>query len=307
MQEDSSMLRALHRQITIISVSALAFAFAAISGCDDESDSTPTGTVTGSGTQTGAGTTTGGGTQTGAGTATGGGTQTGAGTTTGSGTVSGTPSGGEGGMAGGGGMATGGGGMAAGGGGGMAAGGGGAGGGGGGGGAGGGGGDSCGSGAGGTGAKRVFLTTGMEDGDFGGIAMADTICQGIATNNGFGGAWKAWLSDGSTAPASSFTQASVPYVLLDGTQVADDWADLTDGTLDHAINMDHHCQTLTGTQRVWTAVGTSGGSQGSNHCTGWTVTTGQGASGLANSTDNGWTSAAAMGCDTTLHLYCFEQ
>ena len=49
----------------------------------------------------------------------------------------------------------------------------------------------------------------------------------------------AWLSDSTASPSSRFTHSSVPYVLPDGTTVvANDWADLTGGTLQHLINMD---------------------------------------------------------------------
>ena len=34
-----------------------------------------------------------------------------------------------------------------------------------------------------------------------------------------------------------FVQSTIPYVLPDGTRVADDWSDLTDGTIAAAINV----------------------------------------------------------------------
>lgn len=57
---------------------------------------------------------------------------------------------------------------------------------------------------------------------------------------GLPGEYKAWLADttAASAPDQTFFRAPGGYRLVDGTVVADDWFDLTDGTLQHAISKD---------------------------------------------------------------------
>lgn len=57
-----------------------------------------------------------------------------------------------------------------------------------------------------------------------------------------------------------FTQNPGPYVLVNGTRVADNWADLTDGTLDHAIDRtEANLPLADGAEaRVWTNTTTAG-------------------------------------------------
>ena len=47
-----------------------------------------------------------------------------------------------------------------------------------------------------------------------------------------------WLVPGAQAPATRFTQSVIPYVRTDGAVVANNWADLTDGTIQNPINVD---------------------------------------------------------------------
>ena len=85
---------------------------------------------------------------------------------------------------------------------------------------------------------RVFVTSTTHDGNLGGLAGADAICQARAAAAGLPGTYLAWLSDGSASPATRFlTQSAGPYRLVNGTTIADDWADLTSGDLDAPINI----------------------------------------------------------------------
>ena len=79
--------------------------------------------------------------------------------------------------------------------------------------------------------KNVFVTSQSHNGDFGGLTGADAFCQSLALTAGLSGTYKAWLSDTTGSPATRFAQASVPYRLVDGTTIANDWNDLTDGTI----------------------------------------------------------------------------
>ena len=88
--------------------------------------------------------------------------------------------------------------------------------------------------------KKVFVSSQRHTGDFGGISGADSFCQGLAAAAGLQGTYYAWLSDSTTSPAARFAYASVPYKLVDGTTIANDWNDLTDGSIQHPINLDEY-------------------------------------------------------------------
>src|SRR5207302_548222 len=81
---------------------------------------------------------------------------------------------------------------------------------------------SCAAGA----CRRVFVTSATTNGGFGGLDMGDLFCQSLADAGGLGGAFKAWLSDRATDAAARLSHATVPYRLVDGTLVANDWNDL---------------------------------------------------------------------------------
>lgn len=75
--------------------------------------------------------------------------------------------------------------------------------------------------------------------DFGGLDGADQRCQDNADSAGLDGTFMAWLSAGSTAQVlDRFSVDGGPFVLPDGTSIATDWADLTDGSLAAPILVD---------------------------------------------------------------------
>lgn len=195
-------------------------------------------------------------------------------------------------------------------------------------------------------AKLVFVTSQLFDGNFGGGQLtlghlaADQRCQEAAESAGRGGTFKAWLSgrvDTGAGPlphgvVDRFTQSG-PYALVSGAKVADDWSDLTDGTLDHAIDQTELGATLSGedTLRVWTNTKTDGRAwDNSTNCSpgpspdvgtlstwscgppAWSPGDCQfqsGKFGMADSTTGSWTGTASsnQGCDNRYRLYCFEQ
>jgi len=122
--------------------------------------------------------------------------------------------------------------------------------------------------------KLVFVSDANWDGFLGGLEGADGKCQAWANAAGLPGTYKAWLSDSPSSPATRFTRSMVPYMRVDGVKVADDWADLTDGSLDAPI-----ATTETGAAKgmwfalwisnVWTATRADGTSTGS-FCNNWT-------------------------------------
>lgn len=113
----------------------------------------------------------------------------------------------------------------------------------------------------------MFITSTEHIGNLAGLLGADTICVNLATAAGLVGTYKAWLFDGTTSAANRLTQSPWPYVLVNGTKVADTWADLTDGTLDHAIDLDE-TGAVVAVSEVWTGTHTDGTKTGAD-CTSW--------------------------------------
>ena len=166
--------------------------------------------------------------------------------------------------------------------------------------------------------KKVFLSSVAYDGNLGGVAGADAKCATLATNASLAGTYKAWISvtTGTDDPATTFTHSTVPYKLVNGTTIANNWAGLTSGTISAAISLDENGATPAATNR-WTNTTTSGtasssGSGNSTNCVGWTNNASggkngrYGSSGATNSTwtDNG---ATNTGCNGLLRLICVQQ
>jgi hypothetical protein len=150
-------------------------------------------------------------------------------------------------------------------------------------------------------ARRVFLAD-TTTGNIGGIAGADASCAARAAQLGLTGTFRAWISDATTSPSTRFLQDQVAYARLDGTRIADNWADLTDGTLDAPI-------VPVVTTSVWT--GTEFDGEGvSGTCNNWTSNNGSvvGRRGVASQTNSQWSATATdLPCSFAHALYCFEQ
>jgi len=152
----------------------------------------------------------------------------------------------------------------------------------------------------------------------GGLAGGDAICQRLADAKKLGATWKAWLSDATASPSTRFTQAAVPYRLMSGTLVANDWTSLTSGVLAHAIDMDEAGTTVlpdSSVTEVWTGTTPSGTYAGAS-CQDWTSSQAHGVMcalicgevGLFDRTNAEWTAVYLQFCDRgDLRLYCFEQ
>lgn len=156
--------------------------------------------------------------------------------------------------------------------------------------------------------KLVFVTSWESTGDLGGLSGADETCQRAADAAGLGGVYRAWLSDSATSAASRLTHSAVPYLRVDGVQVAADWADLTDGTIDSSIRIDEYGRDVVNSE-VWTGTSSSGAKNGP-YCSDWTNGTGAatGTIGVASYTSSSWTWLYEQFCNrTNVKLYCFEQ
>lgn len=157
---------------------------------------------------------------------------------------------------------------------------------------------------------RVFVTSTRYDATFGGVSGADALCQSHADGAGLGGTWLSWVSDSTEgSPAENFTQSPYKYTLVDGTVIAADWDDLTDGELDALIGLDENGDARTG--YVWTGTTTAGVAV-SNVCSDWTSTSYTGKVGSANDDNDGaspqwWSTRGNQSCGSQGRLFCFEQ
>ena len=168
-------------------------------------------------------------------------------------------------------------------------------------------------------ACTVFVTSTTYTGDLGGIDGADAKCQALANEEHLGGTFFAWLSvlaPPATYPGTRFTRARVPYALLNGTHLAGDWNDLTDGALDALFDVTEtgHELQLGEATHVATAT-TTNGDGGTIHgfftpdCAGWTTASIQfGLHGTTTSTGTAWTDTSnPIPCSDPFRLYCFRQ
>lgn len=166
--------------------------------------------------------------------------------------------------------------------------------------------------------KRVFASSAtFTGGQIGGLAGGDAKCQSAADAAGLGGTYRAWLSDATGSPASRFVQSSTPYLRVDNVLIANDWADLTDGTLNAPISVTETkgvaaSEPICDGATHWvftntTKFGTL--NSASLSCSNWTSDVG--GSGWGNLVDTfaSWTDGCTGGnfCNKRTPLYCFEQ
>jgi cysteine-rich repeat protein len=165
-------------------------------------------------------------------------------------------------------------------------------------------------------AKRVFVSSVLYDGNLGGLAGADAKCQGLAAAAGLSGTYFAWLSTSVASPASRFAKSMLPYVTVTGIKIADNWADLTDGTIDAPLNVTEvggappaGGTPTCGAASVWTNTLANGTLfNASTSCSDWTSTAGGAHWGQWTAVNNLWTTWCQGGsCAWVEPIYCFEQ
>ncbi len=165
--------------------------------------------------------------------------------------------------------------------------------------------------------KLVFVTSATYDGDLGDLSGADDKCQGLASGAGLVGTFKAWISGSSSTEEARdrMSQADVNYRRVDGVKIADNWADLIDGTLDAPINVDQNGNTVGSVLTAYTNTESNGSFLNDDRECGagageeWNTddqfqSGGYGTVGATNST---WSWVTNNACDQFRRLYCFEQ
>jgi hypothetical protein len=159
-----------------------------------------------------------------------------------------------------------------------------------------------------SGAMRVFVTSTYYDGALGGgLLNADSECQRLAGLASLPGHYIAWLSTSSSNASDRLIQSSGPYVLVDGTVIANDWADLVDGSLAHAIDLDENGSSVS--WYAWTGT-YAYGTVDFPTCNEWTDNTAtyNGTIGDETATNSDWSAlATSFRCDAHYNLYCFQQ
>lgn len=162
--------------------------------------------------------------------------------------------------------------------------------------------------------RRVFITDQTFDANFPGLGGADAHCQNEADaqTSTLGATWKAWLADATGSPATRFTTGGF-FFRLDGVVIANDFADLIDGTLDNAVLLTSKGIPAAGSGFCWTNVKAGGVADSTANCGNWTSTASSsvGNRGVHNATNVSWTQDGLQNCNpgtvAPAHLYCFEQ
>jgi hypothetical protein len=176
--------------------------------------------------------------------------------------------------------------------------------------------------------KTVFVTSKTYSSALGGIEGAIIKCNERARAAGLIGYYRPWLATTTGEnPAALMNKATVPYVRTDGAVVANDWADLIDGTLTNLIDHDEFGEDLSATDvfasAVWSNVkldGTTLMPSPDLSCENWTVSTfdinvAKGMVGLFVHSEVGFWTASQVndppGFDfapcALARLYCFQQ
>ncbi len=176
----------------------------------------------------------------------------------------------------------------------------------------------------------VFLSSTKSDAALGGPRGADQTCVDLARAAGLGGYWFSWTSDACTSPSQRFEQSTLPYRMVDGTEISPSWDRMTMdppptgmGYLGAPIDMDEYgnipatpdqCGSSSNPPQgcfVWTNTTVAGERHINNGCLGLTTNDSifaKSTAGKITSVSRGWTDGANWTCGTdSLRLYCFEQ
>jgi len=151
-------------------------------------------------------------------------------------------------------------------------------------------------------------------GDKVGLERADWLCK-IHAEAGklhLGKDFRAWISDGTSSPATRFFKSPGRYVMADGTVFAQSWDALTSLEIDNTLFMTEYGEEPS-PGGAWTNTLPDGTAASlSEHCHNWTseLLEDDGRAGALTAVDAQWTDLEnfnPMSCAVENHLYCFEQ
>lgn len=166
--------------------------------------------------------------------------------------------------------------------------------------------------------KKVFVSSVTGTGSFSawasagtktGAAAGDQVCQTLAGSAGLANptTFKAWVSTSTTSAPDRLT-SNGPWVRVDGIKVADNKADLLDGSLFTSINVAENGVYLSSQVYAWTGTTGTGGPT-ANTCGDWTDGSGFAFGTFGEGIDARayWTEYYSIqSCDHLQRLYCFE-
>jgi hypothetical protein len=102
-----------------------------------------------------------------------------------------------------------------------------------------------------------------------------------------------------------------PYRLINGTTIAANFADLTDGTVLAPIDVTETGGGVGSSIGVWTHTLSNGNARddADGHCANWSsrALSGVGEYGHATKLHLEWTDVSEASCSNFFHLYCFQQ
>ncbi|MGE0173257.1 MAG: hypothetical protein AB7T49_10740 [Oligoflexales bacterium] len=151
---------------------------------------------------------------------------------------------------------------------------------------------------------RIFITSGTFNGNLGGSASANSICQSQASNAALPGDWRALLSMPGRNARDIPILGEVRNML--GQLVATDQGDLWDGNIQNSIGYDQFGAGIS--KQALTGSTPSGTYAAGQTCGDYTNMSGNGQAGSSTMTNNGWISNGAPACSTTTFgLYCLER
>jgi len=182
-------------------------------------------------------------------------------------------------------------------------------------------------------AALVFVSSRRSNAALGGPRGADRICADLAEAAGLGGYWFSWTSDPCTSPFKRFEKSTIPYRMLDGTQISSSWERLTtdppplgEGYLDNDFNIDENgtvpvsetvCERSVNAEEgcfTWTntnVLGRVDALGNNNGCLGLTTGDSQFAPstvGEMYSRFSAWTDGKFFTCGIdNVRIFCFEQ
>ncbi len=153
----------------------------------------------------------------------------------------------------------------------------------------------------------IFVTSGSWNGNLGGMSGADSKCDAAVAGASLAGVWVALISTSQTNAVSRIP-VGVQFVRMDAAIIADNLADLFDGTIQNPINLDEHSiikvgHVFTGSESDGTVSDNCGGVE---TCGDWTAGAVNGEIGMVSQTNANWVQSGCFStCDAELKgLYC---
>jgi hypothetical protein len=153
-------------------------------------------------------------------------------------------------------------------------------------------------------ANRVFVTSSIFPGDFGGTAVADAACRDRASSAGLDGTFIAFLASAAGNPVDRLA-GSRGWVRLDGRPVYDTVADLTAARSIYPVSLDELRNATGGC--VYTGTNQDG-TVATLTCSDWTSTSLANSGAFGSSTATTWATIRKgfITCNAQCAVYCFE-